>query len=69
MELRIEIDDTKICEMTSALGVNAVAVNAEALTILYWIIQERKSGKSIYSAKPDGGDVTRLSTKNIDYIQ
>lgn len=69
MEIKVQVDTDFMIDLQKDLTTDTVGVMSEALTILKWVVDERKNGRIIASADADGSKVKKLSTKNIDFIK
>lgn len=63
-EVRVQLPDDSLAELKATLGLRTnVQVVEEALLVLNWIAEEKRKGRDIFSAAPDGTHVVRLWTK------
>lgn len=64
-EIRVQVPDTVLNKLKNVLGLRTnVLVLEEALTMLNWAVDETRKGKEIYSASPEGKEVTRLAMRS-----
>jgi hypothetical protein len=67
-EIRVQIPDDVLNPLKERLGLRKnTDVIEEALTVLNWAAEEVGKGRQIYSANPDGRDVTRLATRALTF--
>ncbi|HEX5685361.1 MAG TPA: hypothetical protein VFY73_15160 [Ideonella sp.] len=65
-EVRVQVPDEIMAELKSTLGLRTnTDIVEEALTMLNWAAEEKKNGRQIFSARPDGKDVTRLAMRSL----
>lgn len=69
VNLRMELDDGFIKNVQSLVPLlSATNLAREAFTILNWAIHERRRGRVIFSATPEGQDVERLAMPVLEQI-
>lgn len=62
--------DEFISNLMRALGVHTTTdVVQEAMTILAWAVEERRRGRVILSACPDGSNAERLAMRSLVQIE
>jgi hypothetical protein len=65
-DIRVQLPDEVMADLKSTLGLRTnTELVQEALTMLNWAAEEKKKGRQIFSAKPDGKDITRLAMKSL----
>ena len=67
-EVRFKVDDRYLSTLNEALGNRTTTdIMRDALTILNWAVEERRAGRMVLSAKPDGTDVNKLVMPSLEY--
>jgi hypothetical protein len=65
-EIRVQVPDAVMEKLKESLNLRTnTDVIEEALTMLSWAAEEKKSSRLILSSDKSGGDVTRLAMKSL----
>lgn len=67
-ELRFKIDTNYMDELSRELGNRSYSdIVRDALTVMKWAADERKRGRYVLSADPEGNDAHRLVLPALEY--